>query len=281
MLVDLLVMIRFFHPLRLCCCVTFIVALSGGQNLFAQELQTNSPALPAVPPKGLIAYKLHRQADDFAPCVEYSRIKMFPLVVNLTTTENRFLSVQQGQVASHLSYPPVNEELLSDEDITRLQMRIRDYEAVGKRFKYAAPLVRPWIARFRYEIEMLEQGLGRVDGRWVNRSSYMYERERARLQERFAARKAQILKEKSEKSTPTKPSLWAYAMEAQLKAEQEAFRKAFKKRVAERKAADTEEFHRTVESKLSRRTPSKLAPSNLSPADSLNTRTDLDKSSGL
>ncbi|MGK0187891.1 MAG: hypothetical protein ACI9R3_003682 [Verrucomicrobiales bacterium] len=249
-----------------------IVTLLSAQGLHAQVKQKVSATLPVIPPKGLVVYKLHKQADDFAPCVEYANIKMFPLVANMTTMGSRYLSVQRGQIAYHIIYPPANEELLTDADIDRLRKRITEYQAAGKRFKYAAPLLAPWIARFHNELEMLEQGLGRADGNWVQRSAFVYQREMSRLRSKSAARQGQ---------TTEKTPLWTWAMEAQLQAERAASLKAAKERMKAKKLARIEKFQRAADPTLTRKTESKLTPGKLGAAESLENQVTLDKGKGL
>ena len=265
----------FNQQWRIIIIATVAAVAAGALSSRTQADDAPVPALPPVPAQGMVVYKLHRQADEFAPCVEYSSIKMFATVANMITTSNRYLSVQQGQLAYHIDYPSPNEELLSDSDIKQLRNRIKEYETVSKRFKYSAPLLAPWIARFQQEIEMLNQGYGRAEGRWVVRASYGYERERARLRKNFETRKAEILSKRKSGTSVKDSPLWASAMEAQLLAEQAAFRKAFKKRTVAARLARTEEFRRSAEPKLTRKTESKLSHGKLDADKALDTDTDL------
>ncbi|MDA0813647.1 MAG: hypothetical protein O3C21_14805 [Verrucomicrobia bacterium] len=245
------------------------------------QTTANPPALPTIPAKGMVAYKLHKQDDEFAPCVEYSSIENFPLVANMITMDRRFLSVQQGQIAYRIDYPAPNEELLRDEDITRLEKRIKEYETISKRFRYSAKLLAPWIARFRHELDMMQQGLGRAEGHWIPRASYAYERDREHLRAKFEARKAEILHGRGTDPNAETPPLWASALEAQRLAQQLAFRKAFKEKVAAKEVERAEEFHRTTDSKLTPKSASRLAPAELAPDTSLKIDGELENSGNL
>ena len=257
------------------------IAWAVAAMLCVQVSHAQAPALPPVPAQGMIAYKLHKQADEFAPCVEFSTIEDFPIVANMITMDRRFLSVQQAQVAYRVNYPSPSEELLTDEDLARLEKRIKEYEAVSKRFKYSAPLLAPWIAKFRHEVEMMQQGFGRVNGSWMQRASYAYDRDRERLRAKFEARKAEILHCRATDPSPDNAPLWASAMEAQRLAEQAAFRKAFKEKIAAKQAARAEDFHKTTDSKLTRKSPSRLSRAKLDTDRSLDTNTELDTGDGL
>lgn len=239
--------------LRTSAIIIAVIALMGVAPLPAQEPPAAPPALPAVPAAGLVVYKLHRQADDYAPCVEYANIKLFPTVANMTTTDGRFFSVQRGQMVHHVTYPSPVEELIGDADIARLQERLTEYHRLSQRFRQTAPLLAPWIARFRQELSMVAQGYGRAEGRWVDRSAYAFERERARLRQGFALRKAEILGNQQVPlaTADAEPPLWAAAMEAQTLAEQAAFREEFRKRMLASQAARAEEFHRSREKQAS------------------------------
>ena len=243
-----------------------------------------APALTAPTAAGLVVYKLHRQDDEFAPCAEYTSIKLFPTVANMITTDRRYLSVQSGQIVINVTYPPANEELDPTTDIPRLQSRIREYETVGKQYKYAAPRLAPWIAKFKHEIQMLQQGLGRSEGQWGNVGSLTYERKRAALRLKFEKRKAEILGTGEPSATDASDDhgpLWAVALDEERRARQAAYRKAFSKKVAEKEIARAKEFHRTTDSALGNKSDSKLAPPKLKRAESLDSNTSLDLGKGL
>ena len=226
-------------------------------------------ALPAIPAEGLIVYKLHSQDDEFAPCVEYANIKLHSTVANMTTLRGKFFSVQRPQMVYHIDFPSPNAPILTDADIEQVKRQIKEYQLVSKRFKRTAPLLAPWVERFRLELSMWEQGFGRADGKWVNRYTFSYDRERARLREDFEARKARILGTRDPSLVDEKGPLWAVAMEELEKAEQAKFREQYRQRAREKQRQRTEEFYRNADQRLTGKTPK------------LGSGTSLDRSGGL
>lgn len=248
------------------------VAVFGGWS----HGQERVPAIRSIPPDGLIVFKRHQQPDDVAPVVEYTRAQYHPTVINMKTKGGRSFSILRGQLVYRIDYPSPNSELLRDSHLTELKSRITEYGNVSKRFKRSAPLLKPWIAKLRQELTMWEQGYGRAPGgRWVNRSSYVFDQDRARLRAELERKTARILNAKKVPNKTSKlPPLWAEDMELQLAAEQAKFRAEFKKRIAEKKVKRAEDFQRRREQ------GQPIGPS-LSKSGGLSKASGLDKSGSL
>ena len=98
----------------------------------------------------------------------------------------------------------------------------------------------------------------------------------SRLREDFEFRKAEILGKKSPVVVDEIP-LWAEAMEAQKRAKQAKFREQFRQRIEAKRIARTEEFHKTIEHRLTQKTPGKLGRAErLDSADALDVSSALD-----
>ena len=230
------------HPFRFIC--VFCLALSSCLESLAGE--------SSLPPAGMIVYKLHKQQDDYAPVVEYRHAEFFPTVVNMNTTQRGYFSVKRGQVVYHIDYPSPAAELLRDRDHAALKRRIQEYRMVSKRFKRAAPLLLPWIRKFKSELQMWDQGFGKAGGQWVNRASFTFDQERAKIRQEFARKKAKILGNSgNKKAEDGDPPLWAEDLQAQLEHEQAMFREGVKKRIERKTVARAEAFQRGREEQSS------------------------------
>ena len=220
------------------------IVLSGAVSSGKERIR----ALPAIPPDGLIVFKRHQQPDDYAPVVEYTNAQFFSRVVNMKTKGGGYFSVQRGQMVYHIDYPSPNGDLLREVDLHGLRDRITEYGNISRRFKRTAPLLKPWIAKLRQELAMWEQGYGRTGGRWVNRASYVFDQDRARLREEFERKKARILASKKPRDVKTgHPPLWAEDLEAQLAVDQAQYREDFKNRIRQNEIERAEQFHRRRE----------------------------------
>lgn len=199
-----------------------------------------------LPPKGLIIYKRHIEADEHAPAVEYAAFRRQPAAVDMTRHGGGFVSIPSHQIVKHLVYPNVDVDLQSEERLDRRKAKLAEYRVLAKRFKKATPYLHRVVLQLEYEIHMWDQGNCRVDGSWKNR----YDHQVAILRAEFEKKRLEILgryPSTVNNQTDDLPPLWSVAMEIQIEAEEKEKLEAEKRAIEARRTRRTRNFHDSVE----------------------------------
>ncbi|MGK0189516.1 MAG: hypothetical protein ACI9R3_005333 [Verrucomicrobiales bacterium] len=202
------------------------------------ERQQQKAALPAC---GIVIYKRHLQADEHAPFIEYSTIKIVAKVaIDMVRHDGKGIaSIPRNQLVHHLVYPQETEEFVTFNQFNRQNKRLARLRSVAMRYRKAAPSLAPWIARLQHEVRMWEDGFCRINGQWINRVGFRYEQKVAELRQAFEERRTEILgttysKQNAEvaRDDSPLPPMWALDLEQQIR-EQEATQRAARKKEAE------------------------------------------------
>jgi hypothetical protein len=199
-----------------------------------------------LPPKGLIIYKRHIQADEHAPVIEYAAVRPQAGAIDMTRQGGGFVSIPRNQLVKHIVYPKMDADLQSEEQLDRRKTTFAEYRHLAKRFNRAAPYLQPLIIQFEHEVQMWTQGNCRLDGAWIDR----YDLQVAKLRAEFEKKRAQILgtpsTEQSDQFDRFAP-LWSVALEHQIRADEKEKRDADNKKKEAQRNRRSRRFHDSAE----------------------------------
>lgn len=218
------------------CSQTGFASPNGLPGLASRKQQAK-----AIPPRGIVIYKRHVQADEHAPYVEYSSIRVVAkATIDIVRYDGHGItSIPRQQMVHHLVYPQETAELFTETQFLKLKERLLKFQSIEARYQKTSQRLAPWIARLKHEVTMWEDGFCRINGQWVNRVGFRYEQQIAELRRAFAERRAQILgttypmhEEQLKRDDSPLPPMWAVDLEQQLR-EEEAVKRAARKKEAE------------------------------------------------
>lgn len=208
----------------------------------------------------MIIYKRHVQADELAPFVEYSRLKVVAnQAIDLIRHDGGgMFSIPMQQLVYHIVYPQETDELMTDTQFERISARLGKLRTLARRFQKSATPLEPWIARLEHEVTMWESGFCRVNGQWVNRVSFHYDQKVAELRQAFAERRKEILGSPAAESDEPDdvaaagedspiPPMWTLDLEQQLREEEAAEREAKKKEAERARQERSKKFNEKIE----------------------------------
>lgn len=218
-----------------------------------------------TPPRGLVVFKPHIQADEDASVIEYVSLRLIPIAIDIFRQGGVFASIPRHQLVHHVIYPEEATDICTPEEMAAVQVRLAHYRDLAHRFPKAETFLRPWIARFEHEVSMWEDGFCLTGGTWVARSSFLYEQEIARLRMEFERKRADILgiSRSPDGVAPSKeepPPMWAVDMEQQLRDEQAAAAEERRKRLEQAQLERSKRFLESVEKERPFRTGWRLRP---------------------
>ena len=207
----------------------------------------------------MIIYKRHVQADELAPFVEYSTLKVVGnQAIDLIRHDGGgMFSISKQQLVYHIVYPQETDELMTDTQFERISERLEKLRTLSQRFQKSATSLEPWIVRLGHEVTMWESGFCRVNGQWVNRVSFHYDQKVAELRRAFAEKRQEILGSSASVSddrgdaaaaedSPL-PPMWTLDLEQQLQEEEAAEREAKRKEAERARQERSKKFNQKVE----------------------------------
>ncbi|MCB1099850.1 MAG: hypothetical protein KDN22_30060 [Verrucomicrobiae bacterium] len=229
----------------------------------APNEQLYASALPrpqaAIAPRGMIIYKKHVQADELAPFVEYSSLKV---VANTAIDVIRhdgggLFSIPKQQLVYHIVYPQETDELITDAQFERIGERLERLRSLAVRYQKSATALEPWIARLEHEVTMWESGFCRVEGQWVNRVGFHYDQKVAELRRAFEDKRAEILGTPAPQPADDEvavqveenplPPMWTLDLERQIQEEEATAQEAKRKERERARQQRSQEFQDKVE----------------------------------
>jgi hypothetical protein len=119
--------------------------------------------------KGAIIYKDQAWlADEFADAIEYDQLEGFTNVYNLTTPENKNVSILAGKIVKNIHYLDRDDltELMEPRDLARVSSAMSELSAAARQYPKSSKLLEPRIRKLQEIVDRFHKGEVIMGGAW-------------------------------------------------------------------------------------------------------------------